>query len=282
MVTKLRPREKRTFEQLRHHYEVEKELANRLRQSRKEERPRLYSDVYNELFQRVPLHPQLTRVHCAQELAEIAAEKLRLLSRFLKPETVFLELGAGDCRLSLEAAKRVKHVYALDICEEVHTGVQFPKNLQFVLSDGTSIPVPAGSVTVAYSYQLLEHIHPNDVIEQLANVYRALAPGGVYLCVTPNRLSGPHDISGYFDTEATGFHMKEYTYTELGQVFRAAGFGTVNVLVGARNRYIEVPVSGVRGLEGAVACLPHNTRRSLLEAPLIRNVLRTGVVGKKL
>ena len=39
----------------------------------------------------------------------------------------------------------------------------------------------------------------------LANLYRALKPGAVYVCITPNRLSGPHDISLYFDSVATGF-----------------------------------------------------------------------------
>lgn len=49
----------RTFEQLKEHYEIEKALADRLRSAGKEERKRLYLVVYDELFKRVPEHPQL-------------------------------------------------------------------------------------------------------------------------------------------------------------------------------------------------------------------------------
>jgi hypothetical protein len=64
---------------------------------------------------------------------------------------------------------------------------------------------------VAYSYQLMEHLHPGDALEQLVNIYQALKRDSVYCCVTPNRISGPHDISVYFDTVAQGLHLKEYS-----------------------------------------------------------------------
>jgi SAM-dependent methyltransferase len=54
----------------------------------------------------------------------------------------------------------------------------------------------------------MEHLHPDDASEQLANVYRALKPGGVYCCVTPNRISGLHDIPVYFDTVSQGLHER--------------------------------------------------------------------------
>ena len=61
-------------------------------------------------------------------------------------------------------------------------------------------------------------------MEQLRNLFAAIAPGGSYFCVTPSRLNGPHDVSKYFDTVARGFHLKEYTVTELEQLFRGVGF----------------------------------------------------------
>jgi predicted SAM-dependent methyltransferase len=110
-----------------------------------------------------------------------------------------------------------------------------------VLSDGVSVPVPPGSVNVAYSYQLMEHLHPEDAFEQLENIYAALAPGGLYICITPNRLSGPHDISYYFDNEATGFHLKEYTTWELSRLFKRAGFSQTSAYVGFRDKRAGVP-----------------------------------------
>ena len=61
-------------------------------------------------------------------------------------------------------------------------------NFELIISDGISIPVPAGSIDFAYSNQLMEHLHPDDAESQLENVFTALRPGGAYLCITPNRL----------------------------------------------------------------------------------------------
>ncbi len=277
----IQPREVRTREQLREHYEIEQELASRLRGSRREDRSRLYSTLYDELFRRVPLHPQLTRVRRPEEAAEIVVEKISLLLRFLRPDTVFLELGAGDCRLAIEVAGKVGHVYALDVSQEVSKGIQLPDNCDFILSHGTDIPIPAAPPTLAYSYQLMEHIHPEDAREQLTNIYRSLAPGGMYICITPNRLSGPHDVSRYFDEVATGFHLKEYTLGELGTLFRRTGFEQVTALVGARGRFMEIPAGAVGVLEGALECLPRRLRRPVVAVPVVRNVLMAAVIGRK-
>jgi hypothetical protein len=51
----------RTAEQIREHYEIEKQLASRLRMAGKAERRTLYAALYDELYRRVPHHPQLTK-----------------------------------------------------------------------------------------------------------------------------------------------------------------------------------------------------------------------------
>jgi len=65
----------------------------------------------------------------------------------------------------------------------------------------------------------------------VANLVRALAPGGIYLCVTPNRLYGPSDVSGYFYDIATGFHLREYSARELSRLFTEAGFARTHFYV---------------------------------------------------
>ena len=100
-------------------------------------------------------------------------------------------------------------MYALDVSDEIATRITLPANCKLVLSDGLTVAVPEGSIDVAYSNQLMEHLHPDDAVEQLHNVYRALKPGGAYICITPNALWGPHDVSRRFDREPTGFHLKE-------------------------------------------------------------------------
>lgn len=226
-----------TVEQVRELYAVEKELAARLRNSTREERlqRKLYTSLYDELFNRVPYHPQLQKKLKAEDRSRQVAESIQSIGRLLRPDSTFLEIGAGDCAVSIEAAKRVRKVYALDVSTEITKSSTFPRNLEVIISDGISIPVPAQSVNIAYSNQLMEHLHPDDAMGQVLNIYRALVPGGSYVCCTPNRLCGPSDVSQGFDEAATGFHLKEYLPTELYEVFHRCGFSKIRLRQGYKH-----------------------------------------------
>lgn len=266
----------RTPEQLRHHYEVERRLAGRLRRSTPEERARLYSEVYDELFRSVPDHPQLgwradPRIRSAR-----IEKHLHTIERFLPEGGTYLEVGAGDCALASRVSARAGKVYALEVSEEITAAAAQRPNLEVVITDGRSVPVPSGSVQVAFSDQLMEHLHPDDAAEQLANVQRALAPGGVYLCITPNRLSGPHDISRVCDSVATGFHLKEYTNRELATLMRDAGFKQVRTFLTLRGRTVTAPLPLTLGLEASARAAGRLGRR------LVRTRPGTMVLGNRI
>jgi SAM-dependent methyltransferase len=275
-----RPAEHRSPALLRQHYEVERELADRLRNATREQRRSLYGPVYDELYQRVPHHPQLTRKTSPELTREALAPQLRILRRYLRPETRLLEIGPGDCALSVVLAERVRQVYGLDVSEKITQRVSLPANFELILSDGTSVPLPPGSVDVAFSNQLMEHLHPDDALEQLEGIWRALRPGGVYICITPNRLNGPHDISQHFDPVATGFHLKEYTVGELGRLFRQVGFRRVQSFLGWRGHGLPVPAAPVVACESALAALPPGPRLRLGRT-LGRAFLGVRLVGTK-
>jgi len=255
-----------------HHYLVEVELAQRLRSAPRDERLGLYGQVYDELFRRVPNHPQLTRKVSEAERRKGVADRIATLRPFVGPDTVFLEIGAGDGSLTLAVAERARHCYALDVSREILSGVQHPK-VETVLSDGCSVPVPPGSVTLAYSFQVMEHIHPDDALEQLRCLYEAIAPGGSYLCITPNRLNGPHDVSKFFDTVARGFHLKEYTTSELARLFRGVGFRRVEVYARTSGRVMRLPLAFVTGFEKMFELLPATWRNRLGRRHFIPSVL---------
>ncbi|MDP9179471.1 MAG: class I SAM-dependent methyltransferase, partial [Gemmatimonadota bacterium] len=151
--------------------------------------------MYDELFRLVPEHPQLVRKRSPKQARNVIAAQIRFLEPYLRSSSTFLELGAGDCALSREVSKRVKQVFALDVSRTITAAIDPPDNMTVIICDGCTIPLPPETVDVAYSNQLLEHLHPDDAVEQLRSVRSVLKPGGTYLCVTPNRLSGPHDIS---------------------------------------------------------------------------------------
>ena len=273
--------ETRSFERVKDHYLIEKELAARLRLAGKKDRRHLYTTVYDELFRRVPDHPQLVLKRDTEARRREVLGRLRLLGNYLHADATYLEIGPGDCALAIEAARRVQKVYAVDVSREIAAGIRLLDNLELAISDGCSIPVPVSSIDVAYSDQLMEHLHPDDAAEQLANIYRALKPGGVYLCITPNRWSGPHDISRYFDEVATGFHLREYTVSELARMLRGAGFSRLRVLVGGGGSQIPVPAASVKILEQLLGLLPSRFGRILARRLPLRVILGAKLVARK-
>ncbi|HEY9660429.1 MAG TPA: class I SAM-dependent methyltransferase, partial [Allocoleopsis sp.] len=192
-----------TLDQVKAHYEIETELAARLHKSTKAERRHLYTAVYNELYTKLPNNSIAKRKTSLATKKWVIQQRLQFIQPFLKPDKVFLEIGPGDCGLCFEIARQVKQVYAVDVTEQYKDQDNCPDNFKLIISDGTSIPVPDNSIDIIYSHQVMEHLHPEDAVEQLQNIYRALAPGGIYICITPNRLSGPHDISHHFDEIST-------------------------------------------------------------------------------
>ncbi|MEP7359493.1 MAG: class I SAM-dependent methyltransferase, partial [Anaerolineales bacterium] len=161
--------------------------------------------------------------------------------------------------------RHARRVLAVDVSDGLIQPGKRPDNFEFCFSDGLSVPAPAGLVDLAYSSQVMEHLHPDDAFEQLGNIYDALAPGGAYLCITPNRLSGPWDISRGRDDVASGLHLKEYTLGDLGRLFRAAGFRRVQVFLSVGGRIVSprMPVGVIAAVERGLERLPPGLRRRL-------------------
>lgn len=271
------PSTKRTYEQLREHYLIEKELANRLRSASQAERRALYHVVYDERARRIPHHPLVVRAADPQAQARAIAPQARLLRAFVNAKTDLLEIGPGDCALAAEMARWVRHVYAVDVSSELVRNIRPPANFEFRLFQGLELPFPPNSIDFAYSNDVLEHLHPEDARAQLASILAAIRPGGKYLCITPNRLSGPHDVSRDFDTVATGFHLKEYTVTELAALLQAAGFRQVQTFLSVHGHILSplLPVFPFRGLERALEWLPHAARRRLARGLTAVKVIAT-------
>jgi predicted SAM-dependent methyltransferase len=133
-----------------------------------------------------------------------------------------------------------------------------------VVSDGSDIPVKKSSVDVAYSKDLFEHLHPEDAELHLRNVRDVLKVGGIYICRTPNALSGPHDVSQFFDDRvATGLHLKEYTTTEFAQLCRRNGFPRAYPYLWVQGKFVPVPLWPVSLAEKTVGMLPHRLCRQI-------------------
>jgi SAM-dependent methyltransferase len=251
---------------LREHYEIERELAERLRWASADRRSTLYAEVYDELFSRIPHHPQLHRRFSAERQQQVDRE-LYFLSPLLDKEVTFLEVGAGDLALSRRVAGIVREVYAVDVAAEMTGTNHAAANLHIALTDGRHFPLPDDSIALAYSNQLMEHLHPDDAAEQVRDLFRVLRPGGAYLCVTPNRLTGPWDVSRMFSSTPTGLHLREYSNRELVALLRGVGFEEIHAVVPAGRSARQVPVALFTRVERALEALPPRARHAFLRGP---------------
>lgn len=268
-------------EDVEHQYEVEKDLAAHLRAASVEERRRLYTHVYDELFRLCPDHPQLVAKRDPVSDSAKIRRQLTILQNYVRREHTYLEIGPGDCSLAVAMASHAKRCIAVDVSTEITRREHWPDNLELIISDGSSIPVPAESVDVAYSNQLMEHLHPDDAEIQLANIYAALRPGGRYVCRTPNRLSGPHDVSRWFDSVATGFHLREYSIQEARELFKRVGFRSFSGFLLVRERFLEHPLAPVMAIEALLDALPGKSGRAIAYSRWMGLLLGVNIVATK-
>jgi SAM-dependent methyltransferase len=171
-----------------------------------------------------------------------------------------LEIAPGDCGLACEVAKSVAKVYAADISDQREPGMSTPENFEMVIFDGINLDIEPESVDVAFSYQFLEHLHPDDLDPHFELVTKALKPGGVYVLDTPHSFSGPHDISRYFSEKAEGFHMHEWTYREIRELGKKHGFNRMQVYRFGRRWEEHLTLWATLGLETIMSLLPAKLR----------------------
>ena len=78
---------------------------------------------------------------------------------------------------------------------------------------------------------------------------------------------GPHDISRYFDDEATGLHLCELTHRDLGAAMRDAGLREVRGLRGIGVAPREIGLGPTSWLEWMLVTFPAPVRRLLTALP---------------
>ena len=271
--------EPRTAERLAVHFDIERRLAGQLAASNKQERSVLYSTLYQQLFASVDDHPQ-HRSNTKSRQDRIRSQ-VNFLRGLLKPNSVYVEIGCGDAALTKALAPFVASSIGVDVTSALIQSAETAPSFSFMKTDGVSLDVPPGSADLVYSNQLMEHLHTDDALEQLSNIFRALKPGGRYVCSTPNRLTGPHDISCYFGHEPSGFHMREYDHRSLSQLFRKVGFTHVFANVTVKGLNLNLPIWMTATAEVCFEMLPRNIRTRLALIPAVSNMAGLTLTGTR-
>lgn len=286
-ATKLKPKywriqrslkDPRAPERLIAHYVLERQLAEQLREAPAEERTRIAGQVYRRVLAELPDHPMNAAVQQLPRPERAARYLLPHLGRDVR----FLEIGTGDGRLARYVASKCKSVLAIDVSDFLDPAADAPENFRFALTPGVTIDAEDGSIDLAFSNQLMEHLHPEDAAAQLREVYRVLRPGGHYICRTPNRMLGPGDISCYFDYVATGLHLKEYTFRELAELMKSTGFRSVKYRIEAAGRvWWEAPASIMIVVESVYSLLTKGAPEALKRNAIASILLGMSAIGRK-
>ena len=256
--------ETRTLAEIQAQYQLERHWAEKIKLAPQQQRKGLYSQAYQSLNQVISNNPQLTKKTKATQRKQTLALQFALLNPFLNSASSFLEIGAGDCTLACELSKSVSKVIAVEASHESVKGVKIPSNLDLLICDDFELPLQDSSIDLAFTCHVIEHFHPQDALIHLNEMRRILKPGGKYICITPNSLYGPHDVSKYFDDSPCGLHLKEYSFSTLGAAFRKSGFRTIRRLKGIGTAAEPCRLWKTMIVEKSLGLIPAKLRERLL------------------
>ena len=260
------------------HFQLERKLANELKNTTVEQRRVLYGKLYNDLFTSFPNIPDGLNISKEDRLAW----QIKLMKRLFDKNKVVMEIGAGDCLISKELAKHFKKIIAYEVADSIPFIEGLPDNFELKIFNGVDMHEKPGTIDIIYSNQVFEHLHLDDISPLLNDYHSYLTKGGKLVVITPHRYTGPHDISRDFTREAEGFHMKEYIYSEMRDILSAHGFKKIRGYVGySKIGYFPLPMWMLTFAERCFNILPGGIKRRLRGNSLFFNLFGMKIIAEK-
>ena len=271
-----------TEEQINQMLESEIKHSNRLRINDAFKRKKLYKKVYDDYYSELPFHPAFRLNKDLTSKKNRLDFQLKKLKPVLNKNDIFVEIGAGDCSLSIQVSPFVSKVIAMEIAKSyAKQNSNLPENVEIKIFDGFNFPFQENTIDFFYSNQCMEHLHPEDAIEQLKSIFLCLKDKGKYMCITPNQLLGPGDISGYFGNKPIGFHLKEYTDVELKKILKNVGFKKIRFQTIIKNKSIYIPFFMKWTIEKLFSKISRRKREKLLNYRIINLIFNTVIISEK-
>lgn len=170
------------------------------------------------MFASDPLIDERTPVNSAN-LAEFQRIYYYFIDHYSDHKANVLDYGCGTGYGTDILAKKYSHVVGADVDVDTIIGCKQNfrcANLDFIQLTPHRQPFPNETFGYICSFQVLEHIKPNDALEYLNNIWRMLKPGGIALVTTPRSENYQNGHSGNL------YHIKEYTFSELNALIRSS------------------------------------------------------------
>ena len=207
------------------HWQLEKRLRLKLLKSTAENRWDTFTEAYTILYRELGWLNDFVRNDCHDSSEAQFGHWAQLIGP--PPQKVY-EVGSGRGELIGYLAEQGYECKATEITKERGDKWASPRsNLKWGTSDGIHFEQfePARYYDVVLSQHVIEHMHPDDMLEHFRGVLAILVASGRYIFSTPHQVAGPSDVSRVFRQDAPiGMHLKEYNYRELNALLKQAGF----------------------------------------------------------
>jgi len=226
------------------HWNLEVELARRLIKSSPETRWETSRSVYTRFYRELPWLNEATS--CPRDSKERENKFIELVGP--SPMKIY-EIGSGTGDLLFRLAETGHDCRGCDItAERGESQSRKHPRLNYGTCDGVHLHrfEKENQYDVVISSNVLEHLHPDDLMPHLRSVTRILKKGGRYILKTPHALFGPNGIESLLGVRChVGLHLKEYCITDLRKAAGPAGFErleTVFLLPNPLKRIIPIKI----------------------------------------
>ncbi len=239
------------------HWELEKKLAERILNSPKERHIETAKKCYDELYEKIFWLNKFSGKD-DKTPSEIKYKIFIKLTGLSKKR--ILEIGSGKGELISFLSSYGHICKGTEITNErrIDNEVLENKNIQWDMTDGINLGrfELKNYYDIVISNQVIEHLHPDDLVEHFKGVNEILASDGLYIFTTPHRFLGPFDISRVFNKQRTyGMHLKEYCYRELKDMMILSGFKEIYgvfILPRQVNRYFNRYFPGLSVIQSKI------------------------------
>lgn len=217
-------------EWIQNYYRVERDYAQKILLSAKDssDREQLFRDGYNQITNIIDTY---NPGGGETDYTDVVVALIR--KRLQKGSHVF-DLGCASGNLLYKLAIVGYEIEGIDVSDEL---IQKASDKLGSISISDKVHRsdvmsynPQGTFDCVVMDNVIEHFHPDTVDDVLHKCHEMLNEDGYVIVLTPHRFSGPHDISKHFlplGSKAEGFHLREYSFTDLYEQLDQAGFRSV-------------------------------------------------------
>lgn len=217
-------------EWLEKHYQIEHEYAQKILKSKKDspERSQLFAQGYDAVT-------KIMKAYTTEGgETDYTAVVMEIINKRIKPDAKIFDLGCATGNLVRALIKKGYQAKGIDVSADLIA--QAKEKLKLYEAENKVEKADIFHYQTEEKFDALvmdnviEHFHPDSIDDLLKKCFSMLKPKGYLIIMTPHRFSGPHDVSKHFvplGDAAKGFHLIEFSFTELYQRLQKVGFNDV-------------------------------------------------------